>query len=218
MPNLSQLYRARFSESDLPQKNAIWATLCAHFFNREIGADQVILDLACGYGEFINNVQARKKLAVDLNTDVKRFLSEDVTFFETPATNLSPIEDQSVDVVFTSNFFEHLASKDELDVVLSEALRVLRRGGRLIVMGPNIKYLAGEYWDFYDHYLPLSHLSLEEGLGQAGFNVEKIIPRFLPYTTRSALPKAPFLIEAYLRFPLAWPILGKQFLVIGTKT
>ena len=31
-------------------------------------------------------------------------------------------------------------------------------------MGPNIRYLAAEYWDFYDHYLPLSHLSLEEGL------------------------------------------------------
>jgi ubiquinone/menaquinone biosynthesis C-methylase UbiE len=217
MPNLSELYRFRFSESDLDQKNAIWKTLCKHFFDREIGADKVVLDLACGYGEFITNIKARRKLAVDLNPDVRRFLGSDIEFFETPATDLSPIADDSVDVVFTSNFFEHLRTKEDLDLVLSEIRRVLRKGGRLIAMGPNIKYLAAQYWDFYDHYLPLSHLSLEEGFVQAGFGIEKVIARFLPYTTRSALPKASFLIQVYLHLPIAWPILGKQFLVIGVK-
>lgn len=217
MPNLQELYRFRFSESDLPQKNAIWRTLCSHFFNREVGDNKVVLDLACGYGEFINNIKAARKIGVDLNPDVKRFLGGDVAFFETAATDLSLIADDTIDVVFTSNFFEHLSNKEELDLVLSEVRRVLRPGGRLIAMGPNIKYLAAQYWDFYDHYLPLSHLSLEEGFVQAGFKIEKIVPKFLPYTTRSALPKASFLIEAYLRIPLAWPFLGKQFLVTGSK-
>ena len=41
-------------------------------------------------------------------------------------------------------------------------------------MGPNIRYLADRYWDFYDHHLALSHLSLEEGLVQAGYRVDRV--------------------------------------------
>jgi hypothetical protein len=96
-------------------------------------------------------------------------------------------------------------------------LRILRPGGRFVIMGPNIRYLAAEYWDFYDHYLPLSHLSLEEGLVQAGYEVETIVPRFLPYTTRSALPQHRVLIALYLKLPPVWRILGKQFLAVARK-
>jgi hypothetical protein len=84
-------------------------------------------------------------------------------------------------------------------------------------MGPNIRYLADQYWDFYDHHLPLSHLSLEEGLVQSGFEIDLVKARFLPYTTRSLLPQRAFLVSAYLRLPVFWPLLGKQFLVVGRK-
>jgi hypothetical protein len=85
-------------------------------------------------------------------------------------------------------------------------------------MGPNIRYLAGKYWDFYDHHLPLSHLSLEEGLVQSGYRIQHIIPRFLPYTTvKTVLPQYPVLVALYLRVPLVWRILGRQFLVVAAK-
>jgi hypothetical protein len=44
-----------------------------------------------------------------------------------------------------------------------------------------------------------------------------VIPRFLPYTTRSALPKGPGLVALYLKVPIAWRFLGKQFLVVARK-
>jgi ubiquinone/menaquinone biosynthesis C-methylase UbiE len=217
MPDLPALYRFRFRESERPQKMIIWKTLCDHFFQRLVGDDQVVADLACGYGEFINNIKGKKKYAIDLNPDAHKYLNDDVEFFLSRADAIAGIGDGCLDVVFTSNFLEHLKTKDECDAVLAEVRRILKPGGRFIVMGPNIHYLAAKYWDFYDHYLPLSHLSLEEGLVQAGYDIETVIPRFLPYTTRSALPQHPVLIALYLKFPIAWRLFGKQFLVIGKR-
>jgi ubiquinone/menaquinone biosynthesis C-methylase UbiE len=217
MPDLAALYRFRFRESERPQKMLIWKTLCEHYFQRLIGDGRIVADLACGYGEFINNIKAAKKYAIDLNPDAPKFLGADIQFCHSRADKIDGISGGAVDVVFTSNFLEHLKTKEECDAVLAEVLRILKPGGRFIIMGPNIRYLAAEYWDFYDHYLPLSHLSLEEGLVQAGYEVESIIPRFLPYTTRSALPQFPVLIALYLKLPVVWRILGKQFLVVGRK-
>jgi SAM-dependent methyltransferase len=217
MTDLASLYRFRFKESDLPGKMRIWQTLCHGFFQQFVAADSTVLDVACGYGEFINNIRSKKKLAIDLNPDTKRFLNNEVAFYQTRADEMTAIANDSVDVAFTSNFLEHLESKTACDGVFREVLRVLRPGGKFIVMGPNIRYLAGEYWDFYDHHLPLSHLSLEEGLAINGFRVTRNIPRFLPYTTRSALPQHPLLVSAYLKVPFAWPMLGKQFLLVAEK-
>lgn len=217
MPNLAALYQFRFRESERFQKMEIWKVLCEQFFQPMIGQEMSILDLACGYGEFINNIHAREKRAVDLNPDARLYLSPDVQFLCSPANGIWQLADNSVDVVFTSNFLEHLKSKDECDAVLLEVMRILRPGGKFIIMGPNIRYLAAQYWDFYDHYLPLSHLSLEEGLVQAGYAIDRVIPKFLPYTTRSALPKHLGLIKMYLKLPVAWRVFGKQFLVIASK-
>ena len=217
MPDLSKLYRFRFREADRAGKMRIWKVLCERFFQPLIGEDRVIVDLACGYGEFINNIRGRKKYAVDLNPDARANVADDVEFCLSRADAMAAIADGVVDVVFASNFLEHLRTKEECDRVLAEVRRVLRPGGRFVIMGPNIRYLAAEYWDFYDHYLPLSHLSLEEGLVQADYEIVSIIPRFLPYTTRSGLPQHPLLVALYLKIPLAWRVLGKQFLVIGRK-
>jgi len=217
MPDLSKLYRFRFRAGDRAAKMRIWKALCEGFFQPLIGEERVIVDLACGYGEFINNIRGKKKYAVDLNPDARANLADDVEFCLSRADAMSAIADGSIDVVFASNFLEHLRTKEECDRVLAEVRRVLRPGGRFLIMGPNIRYLAAEYWDFYDHCLPLSHLSMEEGLVQADYEIDRIIPRFLPYTTQSRLPQHPLLVALYLKFPLAWRLLGKQFLVIGRK-
>jgi hypothetical protein len=82
-------------------------------------------------------------------------------------------------------------------------------------MGPNIRCLHGRYWDFWDHHLALSDLSLAEGLGVHGFDVERRIARFLPYTMVGA-PRFPmFFLRAYLRCPMAWGVLGRQFLIVA---
>jgi hypothetical protein len=93
----------------------------------------------------------------------------------------------------------------------------LKPGGKYLILGPNLRYLPGQYWDFYDHHLGLTHLSLSEALQLKGFNIESCIDRFLPFTTQGALPTHPYLVWAYFKIPLVWKLLGKQFFVVAQK-
>lgn len=217
MAMVANLYKTRFEGTGIDRRDRVWKILCRHFFDRLIGPQSNVLELGCGYGEFINNISAARKFALDLNPDAQYRLNQDIVFWNAPATDLAALCHETVDVVFTSNFLEHLRDKRECDEVLSQVHGILRPNGKIIAMGPNIRYAYREYWDFYDHYLPLSHLSLAEGLQGTGFTIERNIPRFLPYSMNSGLPVHEIFIRAYLATPLAWRLLGKQFLVIAQK-
>jgi len=217
MVDLKRLYDMRFTQAGTAKRAAVWKVLCSSFFSKLIPADATVLDIACGYGEFINNIRAGAKYAVDLNRDSPAHLNPDVNFHATSALDLSGLPQGAFDVAFTSNFLEHFHDKKELDTLFGEVLKLLKPGGRFIVIGPNIRFAYREYWDYYDHYLPLSDLSLTEGLQLAGFTVERVVPRFLPYTMQGRTPTADFLIKAYLKLPFAWRFMGKQFLVIARK-
>ena len=216
---LSDLYKIRFTEDELPRKNAIWRVICQEFLQKFIKDTDTVVDVACGYGEFLNNINAQKKIAVDLNPDAKKFLNLNVELHNVKATNFaSKLNGVLVDVVFTSNFLEHLPDKATLDVFLDEVLLALKAGGKFMILGPNLRYLPGQYWDFYDHHLGLTHLSLSEALKLRGFEVEVCIDRFLPFTTtQGALPTNPCLVWIYLKVPIVWKLLGKQFFIVAKK-
>ncbi len=213
---LSRIYEARFSAMR-DYRLAVWRVLTSRFFQQWISPDARVLDLGCGYGEFINSVHCGTKYAMDLNPDADRFLGDDVTLIEQDCSAPWQLEDQSLDVVFTSNFLEHLLDKAALSRTLLQAQRCLRIGGRFIAMGPNIRHVAGRYWDFFDHHLPLTERSLAEGLRTCGFDTIRTEDRFLPYTMVNA-PRYPlFLLRAYLGMPFAWKLMGGQFLVVAEK-
>ena len=128
------------------------------------------------------------------------------------------IEEGTLDWVFTSNFFEHLPSKHALNLTLVQANRCLKPGGGIICLGPNIKALHGHYWDFYDHSLPLTDQALKQALELRGFQVETVIPRFLPYTMVNKKIRFLFLVSLYLKIRIAWRFYGKQFLIVARKT
>lgn len=217
MNDLEMLYKSRFANTGLEKRKRVWKILCERFFQQYVPPESSVLDLACGYGEFINNIRAAEKFGVDLNTGAPAHLSPDVNFTLTPAHDLSHIKNDSLDRVFTSNFLEHLPTKADCDAVMKEVRRILKPGGKLMILGPNIRYAYKEYWDYYDHYLPLSHLSLVEGLLLAGYEAEVVVDRFLPYTMNNSTPTANWMIQLYLRIPLAWKFFGKQFFIVARK-
>ena len=212
------LYDQRFDPEERAAKARIWEVLCADFFQRYVGAGDTVLDIGAGFCEFINHIRCATKYALDANEHVRLTAGPDVRVHIGPSHDLSWLGTGSVDVVFASNFFEHMTTKDLLLATLREAERVLRPGGRILILQPNIRYTYKEYWDFFDHHLALSHLSMVEALHLAGFEPTEVRPRFLPYTTKSALPQWPVLVRAYLRFPLAQRLLGKQMFIVARKT
>jgi len=215
--NLSELYRIRFAKEQLPRKNSIWKVICQDYLQNFIDPADTVVDIACGYGEFLNNISAKKKIAVDLNPDARQFLERNIEFYQCPAIELGNFIKGSADVVFTSNFLEHLPNKYVLDEFLGQVLFAMKPGAKYIILGPNLRYLPGEYWDYYDHHLGLTHLSLCEALRLKGFNVETCIDRFLPFTTQGSLPTHPFLVKIYLKLPWVWRFFGKQFLIVARK-
>ncbi len=213
--DLRQLYAARFAgKTEYRQK--VWRQLCA-FFAKWVPADGAVLDLGCGYCEFINNVRCRRKFGMDLNPDARGFASPEVTILSQDCSAPWEVAPGSLDVVFTSNFFEHLPTKAALESTLEQAHRALAPGGRLIAMGPNIKYVPGAYWDFFDHYLPLTELSLAEVLKKCGFRIDVCEGRFLPYTMSDGRQHPIWMLRAYLALRPTWRFLGKQFLVVAAK-
>jgi SAM-dependent methyltransferase len=214
--NLTRQYELRFAGRN-EYRNKVWKVLCHYFSTRFFPKDLTIMDLGCGWGEFINNVEAAKKFGMDLNRNAFEFLDPSVEFFHQSCSQAWPLPDDSLDTVFTSNFLEHLPDKVEVEKTLLEARRCLKPGGKLVCIGPNIRFLAGRYWDFWDHQIPISDRSLCEILRVQEFSIEHCIPGFLPYTMSTKRNAPVLFLKLYLRCSPAWPIFGRQFLVVAVK-
>jgi len=213
--DLDRVYRSRFDASDARRKMAIWAEITA-FLGRWIPRDAAVLDVASDGGYFIRNVAARERWATDIR-DTSEVLPEQVRFVQVDGLALDtalPLD--HFDVVFMSNYLEHLPSTDAVLAQMRQVRRVLKPGGRMIVLQPNIRFVGAAYWDFIDHKVAITDQSLAEAAVLSGFVVERLIPRLLPYSTRSRLPQHPALVRTYLRVPLAWRLFGKQSLLVAT--
>jgi SAM-dependent methyltransferase len=214
--NLKDVYDLRFDEADQARKEAIWREL-GRFLQRYVPADGRIVDIACDLGYFIRNVHAAERWATDIR-DVAATLPPDVHFVRARGLELADVvPPESFDLAFFSNYLEHLASTEAILQQLRVAFALLKPGGKVLILQPNIRLIGGKYWDFIDHQTALTEKSLAEAATMAGFRTKEVIARFLPYTTKSHFPQHPLLVRAYLAFPPAWLLLGKQTLYLGEK-
>lgn len=215
--DLERLYKGRCS-SNADYRRAVWGVLVSDFFSRFIAADAAVLDLGCGYGDFINSVRARTRLAMDINPGARDKLAADIQFFlQDSSEPWNGIGENSLDLVFASNFIEHLSDKAAVVRTLREIRRCLKAGGRFIAMGANIKYVGGLYWDFWDHQVPFTENSLSEGLRASGFTIDLCVGRFLPYTMASGRQYPVVFVKLYLALPFLWRLFGRQFLLVAHK-
>jgi SAM-dependent methyltransferase len=213
---VDRVYERRFSPAESERRRGVWREL-GRYLGRFVPPEGAVLDIACDRGDFITNVDAAERWATDLR-DVAAQLPPGVHFVQANGLELHEhLPNGHFDLVFMSNYLEHLPSSDAVIEQLEVAARLLKRGGRLMILQPNIRFTGAAYWDFIDHKVALTDRSLEEAAALAGFAKERIVKRFIPYTTKSALPQSRFVVRAYLAVRPVWLLLGKQTLYVGRR-
>lgn len=83
-----------------------------------------VLDVGCGIGTLVKrlNSEGIQAIGIDFSDALEEFWGDDDNFFQMDATQID-FPDKSFDVVFSSDFFEHIAEED-IDKVTSEMKRV----------------------------------------------------------------------------------------------
>jgi SAM-dependent methyltransferase len=213
---LDELYGARFDEREVSAKQSVWDEV-ARFLQRYVDPTQPVLDLACDRGHFIRPIKAFEKWATDIR-DMSASLPPDVRFNQVSGIGiLWFVPKGHFGTVFMSNYLEHLESGAAVIEQLRVVSELLRPGGRVIVLQPNIRLVGPRYWDFIDHRVALTERSLLEAAELANLHTVDLITRFLPFSTKGRLPSDPRLVRAYLAFRPAWLLLGRQTLLVAER-
>lgn len=119
---------------------------------------------------------------------------------------------------FMSNFLEHITKKEISDLLKLE-YELLIPGGEIWILTPNIRYVGGKYWDFFDHITPITEKAIIEEAKVNRFKTKKCIKKFLPYTTKSKFPTSSLIVRLYLRLmPLSGFLFGQQSFIILSKS
>jgi SAM-dependent methyltransferase len=196
-----------------PRRRAVWQHV-SRYLQQWISPSADVLELGAGYCDFSNTITARSRTAVDVEPTVTAAADAGVVAIVGSCADLSRFGDATFDVVFASNLLEHL-ERDALHATLRDVRRVLRPGGRLMLVQPNFRLRPREYFDDYTHVAVFTDRSLPDLLAANGFAVEHVEARFLPLTMKSRLAFGHRLVPLYLRLP--WRPLAGQMLVIATR-
>lgn len=216
-----KIYTSRFSKAEEAVRQETWDILVKDFLSHYIRPSDCVVDLGAGDGLFIKRVDARKKIAVDLSPHVEALKGFGIEVHTVPGTKMSGVISEKADVIFMSNFLEHMPDKATLLNILADCRKSLKPGGKVVILQPNIRYAGVKYWDYIDHHIALTEHSLREALEISGFTVEKLIPRFLPYTAKSGVGKlssllpTKLLVGLYLKLPILWRLFGAQTFVVA---
>lgn len=219
---IKKIYEKRWgldNSASTINRSHTWQILVEKIFQPLVQASDSVLDVGCGRGDFINLINAEKKVGLDADFTNKNWLSKDVKFVEANAKQMDNLSNSEFNIVFTSNFFEHLEQASDLLECLEEIHRVIKKStnSKLIVMMPNMDLVKMKFYDFIDHTLPLNPKSLQEALELSGFKVTNICAKFIPYSavgSKFTVPK--LLIKAYLKLPSFFRFRAGQMLLIAT--
>jgi SAM-dependent methyltransferase len=200
----------------LPKRTLVWREIVRYLQGR-FDFGESVLDAGCGYGDFISNVKAARRFAVDLDGGMAGHLPADVEFRQGSIAEIDKyFPEESMNFVFSSNVLEHL-SRDKIDQFFKAAHTLLKAGGQLGILMPNYKRAYREYFDDYTHVTPISDTALVDWLAASGFTSVFSHPGFMPYSMKdSRVPVAPILVRAWLWSP--WKPGGKQMLVVARKS
>lgn len=148
--NYNDVIYGSYSQSDYSWKLAYY--LHRTYFCTLPAVD--FLDLGCGDGEYVK--QFTKIIARVVGID------SDIDFNKDPL----PYEDESFNMVFTKSVIEHIPNTSHF---LKEIYRVLRPGGKILILTPAWEYNMKWFYDDPTHVKPFHRKGLQDALRMANF-------------------------------------------------
>jgi len=203
-----------------PRRKIIWQVLCQYFNKKYIKSTDKVIELGSGYCDFINQIQAKKKYAVDGFLNPHKYADKNIKCLFQSIEKITNLPLDYFDVIFASNLLEHLDDQQlkNFSVLIQ---KILKPGGKLILLQPNFFYAFREYFHDYTHQKIFTHISLSEWLESQNFKIITIKKKFLPFSLKDGLSlKIPsILLKIILKFYLLSPFkpLARQMLIITQK-
>jgi len=138
--------------------------LCNYLFQRfNMKKGDKLLDAGCGRGDFIKEF---RNLGLEVfGIDQERGDSEILKQIEVKLIDIEnnpfPFSDGIFDFVFSKSVIEHLWNPENF---MSENYRILKPGGRIIIMTPDWRSQRHIFYDDFTHVHPYTQLSLKDML------------------------------------------------------
>ena len=199
------------------KRKTVWGEICNYLNRHYISKDSTILELGSGYGDFIGQIKACEKVAIeveDIHEERMKSYPDVKTLFGSTMDILPTLGRSRFDIVFASNYFEHFTIED-IKAQLIGITDVLKSGGKLVIIQPNFQLYPEKYFDDWTHKTVFSHETMLGFLEMTGFHSQHCQKRFLPYSMKSRLPVSKLLVRLYLNSPIK-PLAG-QFLIVAEK-
>jgi len=204
--------------TDYPYKLAEY--LCTRF---SIEQNSKFLDIGCGRGEFM---EAFKKMGMNVfGVDKCEYASKKLDEYEVKNCDLEneriDYESNSFDVVFSKSVIEHFHNPENF---IKECYRILKPGGRLIILTPDWISQMRIFYDDYTHRTPFTADSLKDFFEIHNFlkiNTELFyqlpiiwkvpIVKMFSWVVQLIIP-AKFALKSPVKF-LRW---SKELMILGT--
>lgn len=139
---------------------------------------EVVLSAGCAGAWYFdwfkeNYGPVSKHIGLELYSERPTELPGYVEWIANSVDNMSDVESNSVDLLFSGQNIEHLDAKTLLGF-LKESNRVLRQGGSLVIDSPNRKVTTARRYIQPEHTLELTDNEIAELVTLAGFHVKTI--------------------------------------------
>ena len=197
----------------LTERKGVWGEI-VRYIHKDCGTVDSLLELGAGYCDFVNQYPARNRYCVEQNILMKKFATRGVSFHCVNGVQLPGFGTDSMDLIFASNFLEHL-KESEHQLLMPRISEVLRKEGCLVLLQPNYRLCKKHYFDDETHQTIFSDKNITTFMNSYGFKIKKLIPGLLPFSMQSKLPQWPILVRLYLLSPIK--PMAAQMYIVATK-
>jgi SAM-dependent methyltransferase len=133
-----------------------------------------ILEIGPGYGYFARECLRRglRYTGVEPSAELCAVLRrEGITVLDKPVPPIEA-EDESLDLVHSNDFVEHLPTYPDVERFFRESFRVLRPGGHISIITPNYRTLKDLFFRYeYQHSFVTTRERLNKFLKDCGFQI-----------------------------------------------